>query len=201
MINRQHLEEIVPTLQGWCSVDKAWRMVELCIERKPKIIVESGIFGGRSLLPLGFVSRDIGAIVYGIDPWSVDAANEGNESDEAHKEWWSENGKLNQIYREFVEQIKKWDLWEHVIWLRMKGSQGSRIFDDGEIDFFHLDSNHSEKVSCEEVERWGPKMAQKSVIIFDDVSWPTQQKALKMIKDLGFVEIFNDGNYWIGERK
>lgn len=201
MVNKQHLEQIVPTLEGWCTVEKAWKMVSLCIERNPKIIVESGVFGGRSLLPLAFVARDLGTVAYGVDPWTVPAALEGNESEQAHVEWWTQNMDINNIYRGFIQQVQKWSLLENCIWLRMKGHEACRCFDDGSIEFFHLDSNHSELVSCQEVEDWGPKMAPKSIWVMDDAKWPSQQKAIGMIQSLGFKIIFDGETYLVMERE
>ena len=47
-----------------------------CGRERPKVIVELGIFGGRSLLPQALQLRDNGdgGIIYGIDPWTKAAA-------------------------------------------------------------------------------------------------------------------------------
>lgn len=199
-MNQDQLNQIIKPLEGWCTEEKAWRLVDLVRERSPKVIVESGVFGGKSLIPLALAAREVGSIAYGIDPWRKDAALEGNEADDAHNDWWS---KLDMpaIYRGFVEAVHREGLLENLTWFREKGERACRFFDDGEIDFFHLDSNHSEEVSLREVEMWHPKLAQSCIWIMDDVGWPTQQKAVERIKSLGFVEKFNDGNYAIFERE
>jgi len=80
----------IASLEGWCSFDKANKLYQLVIENKPKVIVEIGVFGGKSLFSqaLALQENNFGKI-YGIDPWSKEASIE-NLKDPIDIKWWSE---------------------------------------------------------------------------------------------------------------
>ena len=53
----------------------------------------------------------------------------------------------------------------------------------------HLDGNHSELLSCRDVELWAPLVAENGYILFDDSSWPTTQAAQQLLLNYGFIEV------------
>ncbi len=194
------IAQMLNRVPGWCSIDKATDLVEIILARNPKVLVESGIFGGRSLFAMAMTLKENGGgVVWGVDPWTVEAAHEG-EKDKANLDWWEKNVQLEEIYRQFVQNTVDLGLLPHVNWIRGKGEFAARVFQDRSIEMFHLDSNHSELISCREVETWAPKMAERSVWIMDDADWSTQAKALQMIKDRGFTVRTDRGKYIIFER-
>lgn len=196
----QRVTAIIPTLEGWCTPDKAIDLVNLVLDRRPGLIVETGIFGGRSLFAMAMAVRENGfGQVWGVDPWTVEAALEGEES-QANRDWWAKNVELEKIYRDFVQNVLNFGLLPHINWIRSKGKIAARIFDDKSISIGHIDSNHSELVSCLEVQTWEPKMADKSILIMDDADWPSQAKAIQMIKDRGFHVLHDRKSYIIFER-
>lgn len=199
---KQTLETIIPSMEGWCTPEKAVLLANLIEERKPKVVVESGIFGGRSLIAMGLALRLVGSgTVTGIDPWSLDAALEGNVGKE-NAEWWQKNVDLEKIYVGFVQEILARGLTPQCRWIRSKSDVVSRMFDNGSVHFFHQDSNHSEEVSCLEVKSWHKKMAPNSIWVLDDSDWLTQAKAIELIKQAGFkvinqqptFTVFSNGN-------
>jgi hypothetical protein len=195
------IAQMLNRVPGWCSIDKATDLAEVILERKPKVIVESGIFGGRSLFAMAMVLRaNGGGVVWGVDPWTVEAAHEG-EKDKANIDWWEKNVQLEEIYRQFVQNTLDFGLLPHINWIRAKGEVAAGVFAPRSIEFFHLDSNHSELISCREVETWAPKMADHSIWIMDDTDWSTQAKAIQKIRDLGYKTRKDTGKYIIFERK
>jgi Methyltransferase domain len=198
----QILQAMTP-LQGWCTPEKAKKLCALISQRQPKLVVESGIFGGKSIIPMALTLRAIGAgRVVGIDPWTVDAALEG-EKEQKNIDWWSgktSDLKLELIYRGFVEAVLKNDLLSVLSWIRAKGEVAARLFEDKSIDFLHTDSNHSELVSCREVEVWAPKLADNAIWVWDDANWESQAKALEMVKKRKFKILDNQTAYLIFQR-
>lgn len=180
-------------LPGWCPVDKSEMLVALILSMKPQIVVETGIFGGRSLIPMAATCKYLNTgIVWGIDPWDVEASLEGEHKPEDFA-WW---GKLNHegIYDEFVLGTLKFKLGKYCRWLRMKSEQAARLFDDRTVDIFHCDGNHSELASCKDVEMWLPKMKPGGYWCHDDLDWATNERAWRLIsKDR---EIIFDNGKW-----
>jgi hypothetical protein len=173
-------------LYGWSSYEKGQRLALLAIDMDASLIVEVGVFGGRSLLPMALGCQFKGSgTVYGIDPWSKDAALEGKNESE-NNEWWGNVVDLELIYNSFTKAVEKHSLGDFCKWHRMKSSDAVNLFNDESVDILHIDGNHSEKCSTLDVENWAPKMKLKSAIIMDDTQWPSTQKALKLVESYGF---------------
>lgn len=153
-------------LDGWCSETKASDLMDLVWFVKPKVIVEIGVFGGKSLVPMAFALKATGAgKAYGIDPWSAQASAEG--MDGANKEWWG-NLDHEAILRTLQERVKQFDLEEYVQLVQATSEAAAPI---EEIDILHIDGNHSEGASFLDVEKWVPYVRQGGIIIFDDIGW------------------------------
>lgn len=173
-------------LEGWCTAEKGQILADLVLDREPELIVESGIFGGRSLICLALAARLVGnSVCVGIDPWTIDAALEGG-LDKDQEEWWQNNMKLEDIHAGFVKALARLGLKKTCLWIRAKSEDAARIFADDSINLFHQDSNHTELVSCREVETWHRKIAPGGLWIMDDSNWSTQAQALQIIRELGF---------------
>lgn len=184
--------------EGWCSEEKALKLAELILERQPKVCVEVGVFAGRSLVPQAMALKELGqgGHITGIDPWTLDAALEGSNGKE-NDDWWRNNVNLEEIYRQFIMATVNLNLTYECRWVRARSEWAVNLFRDGDVDWLHLDSNHSEEVSCRDVRLWGRKMAKKSVWVMDDTDWPSQAVALERIKALGFKTIHDAGNYQV----
>jgi hypothetical protein len=73
------------------------------------------------------------------------------------------------------------DLW------RCKSNEAVSKFEDQTIDILHQDSNHSEEISCEEVELYWNKVKPGCFWVFDDTDWPTTKKAQDLLLTKGYV--------------
>lgn len=168
------------SLPGWCMLDKAEHLALLALDKAPKLIVEIGVFGGRSLIPLGLAAQQYGGKVYGVDPWRNDACLEGDVGKE-NAEWW---GSLNieAIYQAACAGVKKFRLDATVELLRMMDHEALTRFEDNSIGILHVDGNHSSEVSRRYIEQWGPKIEQGGYLIMDDIDWPTQAETVKLIE-------------------
>ena len=72
------IERHIPKMEGWCTVKKATQLVNQILQVRPKVFVEIGVFGGRSLIPAALGIRANGdGMAYGIDPWKTEASPEG----------------------------------------------------------------------------------------------------------------------------
>lgn len=179
------IQRIVPKLQGWCPLEKAMVMATYIYQRKPSLVVELGIFGGRSLIPMAMAVQCNGkGKAIGIDPWCKEAVVEG-ENAKANDEWWT-NIDLEQVYINFVNTVLALNLSSVCFWQRMKSDEAIKNFRDSTIDMLHCDSNHSQQVSLNEIDQWSPKVAVGGLWIMDDADWDTMQKAKEYILDRGF---------------
>lgn len=200
---KQQAWSVISKLDGWADESRVNMLIDLVLNHKPKVIVEIGIFGGRSLFAMAFALRHLGqGYVVGIDPWSKEAACEGES--EKNIEWWSEKVDLEKIYSSFVQNVLALKLTKECRWIRATAEEAAPLFRNESIDLLSLDSNHSELVSCRQVTEWLPRIAPRGVILMDDVHWPSQAKALNMIRESGLrtmQEIHNSEGAWAAFQK
>lgn len=184
-----------PNLAGWCPVPKGQRMARLVMEgaalfpeaHAGPLCVELGVFGGRGVIAMGLAVKhllgDHGA-VHGIDPFSVDAALEGQNSSQNQK-WWSEVDYA-KILAGAVAAINGLGLHGVKLILR-KSEDVAGDYADGSIDVLHIDGNHSVEVSRKDVALWAPKVRPEGFIVFDDTNWETTKPAQNDMRDRGFA--------------
>lgn len=186
---RQLITAAVPSMEGWCTVEKALALANNVVEHDAQVIVEIGVFGGRSFLPLALALQALGhGIAYGIDPWKKEAALEGT-NDPVNNEWW---GKIDYtaIQEGCIRKIWELGLDKQTVLLRCQAHICASLFTEP-IDVLHIDGNHSEEASTRDVAIWLPKVKKGGFIWFDDCDWKTTAKAqadlLKFAKKVGGV--------------
>ena len=172
------IEQNLESMHGWCPISKAKWIVSYMHGSKPKLVVELGVWAGRSLIPMGLAMLQLNkedpehkGRVIGIDPYSLESAMEGDHRDEDRK-WW-ETQDLEAIWAMCQEALEKSGAAVCTD-LKIRASQDEvEVFADGSIDLLHIDGNHSELASVRDVELWLPKVSPFGIIILDDIDWPS----------------------------
>lgn len=185
---KKYYESISASLQGWCTVEKANKLIDIVGESKPWRIVELGVFCGKSLLALALAAKYTNpqCEIIGIDAWEASASLEGT-NDKANDDWWKEiDYNWAKTYTENLmrKENVRVSLWKN------KSSEVASKFPDNSIDILHQDSNHSEEISCTEVELYWMKVRKGGYWIFDDTNWATTQKAQDLLLTKGFEVVF-----------
>ena len=160
----------LPKMEGWCSPEKAEKMIRLITDEKLKTLVEIGTFGGSSLIPQAMALKNNGVgMIYGIDPWTNGDALEEMKSEE-NRQWW---GKLDMqyIYRHCCKNVSTYGLSEYVTLLVGKAEDMVSRFADGSLDMLHIDGNHSEALSYLDATLYLPKLRAGGICCFDDIWW------------------------------
>jgi len=178
-------------LEGWCSKEKASVLIDFVLMIKPKIAVEIGVYGGKSLVPIAYALQESGGKIYGIDPWSAGESAIG--MDGVNLDFWG-NLDHEAIYSHLVKKIKKFGLESTVSLIRKTSESAAPIQN---IDMIHIDGNHSEETSLIDVTKWVPLVRSGGIIIFDDVNWVTTNAATKWLDEncIKFAT-FEGDNIW-----
>lgn len=180
------------TLEGWCSQYKAALLIDLVLMTAPEVIVEIGVWGGKSLIPMAYALRENGkGKIYGIDPWSSNESIKG--MDGVNKDWW---GSVNhqKILDGLIQKVNQYGLQDQVQLIRSTSLDAAPI---EQIGILHIDGNHSEDCSYLDVIKWVPYVKRGGLILFDDVYWGTTTKAVEWLDAncIRFAEIGSD-NIW-----
>lgn len=181
-------------LQGWCSEYKASTLMDLVWLMRPQTVVEIGVFGGKSLVPMAYALKALGTggIIYGIDPWSAMASAEGQDG--ANQDYWANldhDGLLNDL----KTKIATFNLTNQITLVRATSEDAAPIEN---IDILHIDGNHSNDASYYDICKWGPLVRKGGMIIFDDITWSTIDKALKFLDEnyTKLIQIDDVENSW-----
>jgi len=179
-------------LEGWCSKNKASVLINLIFMLNPKTIVEIGVWGGKSLIPMAHALKtNERGVAYGIDPWDNLESVDGMEG--VNYEWWNSIDH-KKILSDLEIKIIQFDLESQIILLKTT-SQLAPIIPN--IDILHIDGNHSEKSSTLDVNKWVPLVRKGGIIIFDDVTWGTNDNAVQWLDEncIRLAE-FHEDNDW-----
>jgi len=180
-------------LPGWCPNDKADILESLAEQVKNRthhgVIVEIGTYGGRSFFPMVKGSKGH-ALCIGIDPYNTGDCLEG-QMEEKHVAWWG-NVDLHQVRLAYERELAK---YPHAVHIYRKSQDAVDMFNDRSIDLLHIDGNHSEQVSLQDVKNWEPKIKRDGVIVFDDIDWPSTKRAQDELYRRGWRKV-NKHNNW-----
>jgi predicted O-methyltransferase YrrM len=183
-------------LDGWCTPEKALKLVEVMQSYSPKVCVELGVFAGRSLLPIA-VAAGKDATVIGVDSWSAPVSLEGS-NDKANDEWWAKID-YDHFFKYTRDLLNKHDCRHVELW-RESSLAVAHKFQYNSIDLLHQDSNHSEEITCAEVSLYWNRVSPGGIWVFDDTNWPTTQKAQALLESKGYLCIHDSGSWKVYRR-
>lgn len=183
------------SLEGWCSSYKASLLIDLVLITNPQTIVEIGVFGGKSLIPMAYALREngTGGKIYGIDPWSATASAQG--MDGVNKDWWS-SVNHQKILDGLIQKMHQYGLEDQIQLIRKTSEDADPIMD---IGLLHIDGNHSEESCYLDVVKWVPLVKKGGIIVFDDIFWGTTTKAVQWLNEhcIKLAEITGDAPWGI----
>ncbi len=145
--------------------------------------VEAGVYGGRSLLAVALALRDCdGGYALGIDPYSLDAATEG-ETDPEHLRWWRDGSGLPEAMQACEEAIVRHGLSRWCGLLRSPFEAAINVVNCN-LSLVHVDGNHTAAVAMRDVRAAVSGLAHRGVLVLDDTDgdrWPGVQPARKWV--------------------
>lgn len=206
---KQEAFQLMDQLDGWCSKHKASILIDLVnsqLKNKPTNktikIVEIGVYGGKSLVPMAYALKKADpngiAHVYGIDPWANEESLQGvsNESNRAYWAWIDHSAIMNKL----IYHINLFNLNDQIKLIRQSSKEATPI---EEIDILHIDGNHSDEASYQDVTKWAPLVAKGGWIILDDITWHeenkfTQTRSIEWLNNhcLKMAEFRDEINVW-----
>lgn len=185
--------EATATLPGWCTPAKARHLAELVAAHTPAVVVEVGVFGGRSLLPMA-MAMDGGAC-YAVDPWDNAAALEGEQYPD-DTAWWREVD-IEAVFREFAAAVERFGLNDRIQVVRKRAADAASLFGANGIDLLHLDGNHAPEVTRSDLSLYLRRVRPGGLVVIDDTDdarsplWlPLLEAGADLVSDCGTYRVY-----------
>ena len=199
---KQNVYNVLPSLEGWCSQEKASQFIDLVLEVKPDVCVEIGVFGGSSLFPVASALKFLGkGIVIGIDPWDkIECIKYFDPIEDAdHLKWWL-SLNITYVYHTYMNMIKKNKLDNFVKTIKSTSQEAASLID--EIDILYIDGNHSAVSSVEDVKLYLPKVRQGGYIWINDTLSEERLEAVDLLLEAcDVIELIDSGNCILCKKK
>lgn len=176
----QYITTYMPPMDGWCWPAKAEALALATLTHRPAVAVEIGVFAGRSAIAIALAMQHLShGHIYGIDPWLADASAAGWHDE--NEKWWH-GVDHDYIYRKCCEHIAANKVGERISLLRSTSNHIAAIISPHPfINLLHIDGNHSEEQSCQDVTAYVPLCTPGAPICFDDVHWATTKRAQRLL--------------------
>lgn len=181
----QQIDELIPTLHGWASVEKAVSLASYTLAVKPKVCVEIGTWGGRSAVPILLALKEVGSgKLTCIDPWSPDESTKG-QTTEIDKEWWGSVANHELVYQHFQYTVDKFGLRPYCETQRISSEEAHA---PPIIDLCHIDGNHGPQAYTDTV-KFASNVRQWGICVLDDLDWVGGhvRRAEKWLLENGFI--------------
>ncbi len=199
---KRNISQLLPTLDGWCSREKALEFVDLVLEVKPQVYVEIGVFGGASLIPVASALKFLQqGIFIGIDPWDKGECVKYFDPvrDPINYQWWS-SLNFNQIHLKFLKAIKANKLTPHCKIIRDTSERAAPQI--AAIDILYIDGNFSDEGSLQDVRLYLPKVCSGGYIWMNDTLCDPKQNAIDLLfDDCELIKIIDQGNCMLFQKR
>lgn len=177
------------TLQGWCESEKAITLASMVLSLRPECVVEVGIFGGKSLIPMAMSMKEIGrGLIIGIDPWSKEVAVREQISQE-HRDWW-DSINIDNVYNDFISKVNALGLNQFVSVIR---NESRFVQPPAKIDLLHLDGSHSD-TTVNDAMKFAPRVTMGGFCIMDDTDdkghGSAPMRAVQWMQTIGFKKLY-----------
>jgi predicted O-methyltransferase YrrM len=196
---KQNAFYLMNQLQGWCSYEKAAVLIDIILRLKPEIVVEVGVYGGKSLVPMAYALEiNNKGHIYGIDPWETSESIKGINNASSEYFWGTYVNHI-AVFQSLRTSIGQFNLNHRISLIKSSSENASPVEN---IDILHIDGNHSAEASYLDVTKWAPLVKTGGVIILDDLTWfeenaYTQAKSIEWL-DTHCTKIaeFKESNVW-----
>jgi len=173
-------------IEGWCSLEKAEKFIEVIYAIKPDLCVEIGVFGGSSFIPQALAIKENGkGKIVGIGPWTNSSATE-EMLNTINIEWWSKLD-FNYIYNHLLQNLDKFLIKDICEIIRDKADNVYEMFEEESIDILHIDGNHSEMLAFKDAVLYLPKVKNNGYIFFDDIYWSEVDGQISTRKAINYL--------------
>lgn len=179
---------------GWFDFEGFYWDILRSLAKTPtkKLLVEVGVFHGKSALYLTLLSKALGIVsdIYLIDRYR-DAAYIGKNP--------NPGGDPNGDYLPITKsEFKKYNIDSLVNFVRSDSDVAANEFNDSSCDLVFIDADHSYHSVTRDIQAWLPKVASGGFLAGHDYNWPSVHSAVNdQLKSQYRIRTSHGHTWWI----
>lgn len=169
---------------GWLPEVVGVAMREQLLALRPKCAVEIGVYGGQSLCLIATALRDGGGgLVWGVDPWSATAAEEGFAG--GPMEDWAAKTGLTAQHDMAMWHLTNKGLWRWTRVVTARSQDVPHLFGERQIEWLHIDGNHSDAMAYLDVQFYcQSRLAHGAPVWIDDIGHASDFRTMILAREL-----------------
>jgi predicted O-methyltransferase YrrM len=162
-------------IDGFTQPDQL-RYFEHVVRRLPEdsIIVEVGVWQGRSAIAMALACRGTRKKVYAVDPWA-DYVQDGMSTGEMLGRF---GVSFEGIYQAFLTNRHELGVEPWLEPLRCSSQEAAKNWTRGPISFIFIDGAHDEADVAADVAAWSRLLSGSGILSGDDWNWSGVQRAV-----------------------
>jgi len=140
------------------------------------VIVEVGVWHGRSALAMADACRGTARRVYAVDPWVDYDEGAGSVSSLLEERG---HGGIEEAYRSFLRHRRELGLEETTRVVRATGVAAAAGWTGGPVALLFVDANHAYDAVTADLAAWFPHVAPGGLVCGDDWDWDSVRRAVR----------------------
>lgn len=184
-------------LPGWASFTPTYDAYLEFFARDGDVVVEVGVFCGRSLCYLASRARELGKriTIYGVDPWEADNGDD-NRVPQSHSQLAKAAGGPFSLAMNCMCSVASQDL-EALRIVRAPSLMAARMFDPRSLGLVMIDGSHAAKDVEADIRAWMPLIRDGGILAGDDYGdgHPGVIEGVKRVLAEGEYEVTPEGTW------
>jgi predicted O-methyltransferase YrrM len=156
---------------GWCSEAKARWLVDLVSHRRTATVLEIGVFGGKSFLPMAAAMTCWDGTAYGVESWSSEVSV-AESTGASNDQWWS-SVDMKAVKSRFYAAVARLGLASTIRMLELPSDEAWHALRETAFGLIHIDGSHAPQQALRDVQQWSALLAPDGLLVVDDIDWDT----------------------------
>jgi len=140
------------------------------------LVVELGVWQGRSVLALAEACRGTGKRVFAIDPWAD--YDEGGGPVSGYLAQYGVRS-FEEVYQAYLAHCRRLALEEWIVTVRAPSVETARTWSRGPVSLVFIDASHHYDAVSADLEAWVPLVRPDGVVCGDDWEWDSVRRAVQ----------------------
>lgn len=179
-------------IEGYFGPEDAAFVSDICSQILDGIIVELGVFAGRSTAVMAPICRQNNNQYHAIDNF----CGGGNPPDRATRHQRNRN-----IRALFDANMTEMELLSFINVHKLDSAESASMFQDNIVDFCFIDADHTAVAIQKDIDAWWPKIRINGFLGGHDYPSPPLQTVVQQFAMINQVQIMVRGRCWVVRKK